>query len=252
MSGNPLNALGMATSLSLPTAEKRFLNERHNGDAPFKMLLHESEIEFAVQRIADGINLRFDPPTSKPLLLVGILTGAFVFVSDLCKRLTVPHEVMFIQASSYTGQQQGEMRILSEIIPSKINGRHVILLDELFDNGHTMQTMKEFLIRHPDLDLEPSDIETCVLFSKRSGTEVAQPDVVGIPNLPPLWLVGYGLDDNGDKRGWPHLFAIPKPEGFARAREDAIFETEECYDANAYAKLRHEILDKSLFLNVYV
>merc|ERR1711974_596874 len=54
------------------------------------------------------------------------------------------------------------------------------------------------------------DILTVCLFSKKRGRPYPEADITGIPNLPDLWLVGYGLDDRGTKRGWPDLFAIPK------------------------------------------
>ena len=124
---------------------------------------------------------------------------------------------------------------------NKLQGRHVLLLDELFDSGHTMAAVANALLTHPELGLDSGDLTTCVMFSKNSGTALAQPNFVGIGNLPNVWFVGYGLDDNGEKRNWPHLFAVPKLPGVPHALDDAIFE-----DADFYRRVRRELYNAVL------
>jgi hypothetical protein len=84
------------------------------------------------------------------------------------------------------------------------------LLDELFDHGTTIHAIATALVKNADLRLKADDVFTCTLFSKHSGTKLAPPDLVGMNELPGVWLVGYGLDDAGEKRGWVHLFGCPK------------------------------------------
>ena len=139
-------------------------------------------------------------------------------------RLRIKSSCYFVEASSYTGQKQSDsVELLSRIVPSKFAGRKIVLVDELLDNGHTMHTMLHHLM--DTLQVPRSDIATCCLFSKQQdGRPVEyEADITGIPNVPNLWLVGYGLDDDGTKRGWTELFAKPKCAGVPKAAADDIF-----------------------------
>ena len=102
----------------------------------------------------------------------------------------------------------------------------MILVDELLDNGHTMHTMMLHLMK--TLSIPRTQITTCVLFEKHVATRDKSFDaeICGIPNLPNVWLVGYGLDDNGTKRGWTELIAVPKIPGIPKSPDDAIFDAE--------------------------
>jgi hypothetical protein len=99
----------------------------------------------------------------------------------------------------------------SKFVDSTTKAPHkVVLIDELLDNGKTMQDMKlHFLDKLKETHTE-NDILTVCLFSKQRAREWPEADITGIPNLPDLWLIGYGLDDRGTKRGWTELFAVPK------------------------------------------
>ena len=209
--------------MALADKTKSFLQLQSCEDLPWQMILSQQRIEATVALLARRISTQFST-SSKPLVLVGILKGVFIFLSDLCKNLTIPYTVYFLEASSYHGQARGEVKFASEIVPEKLKGHHVLLLDELFDNGHTMAAMRQTLLAHEELGLTEADITTCVLFSKNSGTRLPPPDIVGFDNLPNVWYVGYGLDDNGEKRGWPHLFAVPKAPGVPLTADDARFE----------------------------
>lgn len=98
----------------------------------------------------------------------------------------------------------------------------VVLVDELLDNGKTMQDMKlHFLEKLKDTHTE-NDILTVCLFSKNRPRECPEADITGVPGLPDLWLVGYGLDDRGTKRGWTELFAVPKVKLVNSIEEDEV------------------------------
>jgi len=188
----------------------------------YKLLLTREEIDIGVQRVADEIERRF---RGERIVICGILKGAFVFITDLCRRLKRPYSCYFVEASSYTGQSQSDkVELLSRIVPSKFSGRKIVLVDELLDNGHTMHTMLNYLMS--ELNVPRSDIATCCLFSKQQEDRPKHfdADITGLPNLPNLWLVGYGLDDDGTKRGWTELFAKPKIPGVPKVVADAIFE----------------------------
>jgi len=85
-----------------------------------------------------------------------------------------------------------------------------VLVDELLDNGSTMAEMKNYLLKKLAKTHTEKDLLTVCLFSKKRERNWPEADITGITDLPDLWVVGYGLDDRGTKRGWPELFAIPK------------------------------------------
>lgn len=199
----------------------------------YKLVLSEAEIARAVQKVADHINTNF---VGERIVICGILKGAFVFCTDLCRKLTRPYSIYFVEASSYKGQvQSDDVELLSRIVPEKFKGRRVILLDELLDNGATMHHMQNHLMKV--LEMPRSQIVKCVLFSKENSRRAKDldADIVGVGDIPELWLVGYGLDDDGTKRGWTHLFAKCKSAGVPVCAEDSIFNN----DAEGQTMFKH-------------
>lgn len=186
----------------------------------WKLLLTSTETQLCVRWIASQINKKF---AGQKIVLTGILKGVFIFMSDLCKHLTIPYTVNFLEASSYSDQQQNkQVKFTSALDPKRFEGRKIVLLDELFDNGKTMHTLTLTLMR--SLNILRSDIFTCTLYKKVKDTKYPAPDLVGFDQFPDLWLVGYGLDSNGTKRGWPHVYGVPKPAGFKRSDIDKILD----------------------------
>jgi len=198
----------------------------------WKLILRSSEIDCGVQYCANVINQRFK---NDEVILVCILKGAVFFHVDLSRYLTIPHTHYFIEASSYHNKQtQSEtLEILSKIVPSKFENRKVILLDELFDSGNTLYKLKHVI--HETAKVKLEDIFTCTLFIKNRKTEHPQPDIFGL-YVPDVWLVGYGLDDQSEKRNWIHLYGCPKVDGIKETEDDSIFK-----DETMYIKMREKI-----------
>jgi len=156
------------------------------------------------------------------IVLCCILKGAMYFATDLSRDLDdlgVDHTVYCVEASSYKGEaQQERVELLSKLVPEKFKNRHVILVDELYDNGKTMYSVQKHLI--DVLKLSPSDISTCVMFQKkRAVTCFAPPAYVGMA-IPDVWLVGYGMDHYGTRRGLRDVWAKPKPKGESFTGDD--------------------------------
>ena len=149
----------------------------------------------------------------KPLLLCCILKGAVFFTVDLARSLTqlgVPYAMYFVEASSYKGQRQDELEILSVLQPSKFQDKQVVLLDELYDNGKTMHLVKKAI---QETIGEEQRVTTCVLLCKKKPTRAYPlPDIIGIDNVPDEWLVGYGLDHHQQLRGLQDVYSIPKEQ----------------------------------------
>ena len=129
----------------------------------WRLIMTEEEIQKAVQKCADTINTEFQ---GKEVVVACILKGAVYFFTDLTRLLTIPHSAYFIEASSYTDKQtQNEcVEILSQIVPSKFINKYVILIDELFDNGATINRIKTEIHKKASVPLEM--IITCTLFLK--------------------------------------------------------------------------------------
>ena len=192
----------------------------------WRMVLTKKEIKACIKKCADRINREFD---GKDVVLTCILKGAAYFFVDLSRELIISHSTYFIEASSYLNSQtqNEEVQILSQIVPSKFKDRHVILVDELFDSGHTLSCIKTAISEKAAVPKEM--ITTCTLFKKIRPEIKTNPDIFGIA-LPNVWYVGYGLDHNQEKRGWTYLFACPKCEGVEKNTDDEIFTNSQRYN----------------------
>jgi len=208
----------------------------------WKLLLSYDEIKTGVLKLANKIDTQF---AGKDIVLVCILKGCVYFFVDLTRAITIPYSTYFIEASSYCNSQtqQDKVELLSVIVPSKFKNKTVILVDELFDNGRTLNCLRAALIDPENkLDLTADRIFTVTLFSKIKLTRYRPPDLVAIA-LPDIWVVGYGLDDKQEKRGWPHLYGVPKEDGVEKVTADKIFENNEEGETE-YESVRTDLLSQ--------
>ena len=211
------------------------------------LILKEHEIACIVRSLASKIDRQL---AGKDVVLLCVLKGAAYFMVDLSRQLTIPHATYYVTASSYhDSQSQSESVAISELVPSKFVGKHVVVLDELYDNGATLSHVVEALIH--DAKVDHANITTCTVFKKIKNQDAGTtslgpyppPDLYGI-DVPDCWLVGYGLDDKGEKRGWPHLFAVPKAPGVPLSSCDKIVFVAE--DRQPYDQLRQSLAAKAL------
>jgi len=180
----------------------------------YRLILTREEIDAGVRIAARRIETW---SKGERIVVVAILKGAFMFLSDLCRTFVRPYSVYFVDSSSYgESKSQGSVKLSADINPEKFVDKSsgvphkVVIIDELMDNGKTMNDVKQhFLSTLKDTHAE-NDVLTCCLFAKDRERSWPEADVTGIPKVPDLWLVGYGLDDRGTKRGWTELLAVPK------------------------------------------
>lgn len=170
----------------------------------WKLVKSQADISETNKRLADILNLMFK---NEEVVVVGILKGAIYFYVDLTRLLTFRFTQYFIEACSYMDShtQAESVKILNEIDVSKFLGKKVLLLDELYDNGLTINTVKHKI--HEVTKIELNDIITCTIFKKDKEVTVHPPDLYGLV-VPNLWLVGYGLDDKQEYRQLQNLYAI--------------------------------------------
>jgi hypoxanthine phosphoribosyltransferase len=144
----------------------------------------------------------------KPVTVVGILTGCLMFMADVVRRINLPLRVAFITASSYRGSATtaGALAIRDEMLPD-LNGRHVLLLDDILDTGKTLTRVVAHLI-----DKGAASVKVGVLLRKIGRQEVPfEPDFVGF-TIPDKFVVGYGLDFNDEYRHLPFIGVLPGGE----------------------------------------
>lgn len=166
-----------------------------------EQLLSAETIEDRVAELAAEISSDY---RGKQLTILGVLTGSIVFVADLIRRIRLPHRVGVLQASSYRGEttQPGELTVNTELLPD-ISHRDVLLVDDIFDTGRTMQALIEDVRRR-----NPASIRFCTLLWKTARTQVdLAPDYCGF-KIADRFVVGYGLDYNDEHRHLPNIVAL--------------------------------------------
>ena len=166
-----------------------------------KTLLTKEELHDGVARMADKIASCYE---DRQLTIVGVLTGSVVLLADLIRVLDLPMRVGVLQASSYRGATttRGELVINSELMLD-ISGRDVLLVDDIFDTGHTLEKVVAKL--H---DFGPASVRSAVLLRKEGRQESSyEPDFTAF-NIPDEFVVGYGLDYEDMYRNLPYLAAL--------------------------------------------
>jgi hypoxanthine phosphoribosyltransferase len=165
-----------------------------------KILLTPEQLREGVVRLARELTETYG---QRPLTIVGVMTGSVVLLADLIRELEMPLRVGVIQASSYRGDtNRGELTINSAMMLD-ITHRDVLLVDDIFDTGHTIASTVEALLR-----LSPTSVRTCVLLRKQGRQQVEfRCDFVGF-EIPDEFVVGYGLDYRDHFRNLPYLAAL--------------------------------------------
>jgi len=172
-----------------------------------RVLISHQELE---RRIAElGAQISADYEGLDPLLLC-VLKGGYVFLADLTRALTIPHGVDFMATSSYGAntESSGVVRILKDL-DADISGRHVLIVEDIIDTGHTLTYLLENLrVRNP------ASLRLCTLLNKPSRREAElEIDYVGFV-IPNEFVVGYGLDFDENYRNLDFI-GVLRPEVYS-------------------------------------
>ena len=163
-----------------------------------KKIIAEHRIKKKVKEL--GKEISFDYKDKNPVL-VGILKGSFIFLADLIRQIKIPHEIDFISVASYgsTTQGSGVVRLLKDLSVN-IEGRDVIIVEDVVDSGLTLNYIKENLLIR-----KPRSLEILTLLNKKVRRKVDIPiKYIGF-SIPNEFVVGYGLDLNEDYRYLPYI-----------------------------------------------
>jgi len=170
-------------------------------DALPPVLISEDNIRKRVAELAEKISS--DYADDGDVVLIGVLKGSFVFLADLSRRLTIPRTIEFIAVSSYgAGSESGAVRLVMDV-RGNIEGRHVLIVEDIVDTGHTLSYLIGILESHG-----PASIRTCTLLHKAELAEVdVDIDYIGF-GIGDEWVVGYGLDYAEHNRTLPYIGTV--------------------------------------------
>jgi hypoxanthine phosphoribosyltransferase len=167
---------------------------------PGRVIITQTELQARIAEL--GVELSHDLGRDRPIF-VGVLQGAFLFMADLIRAMSVELTTDFIGVASYAGgKSSGQVRIVSDLSMS-IEGRHVVVVEDIVDTGLTLSYLKRTLeARHP------RTLRVCVLVDKIERRKVdIGVDYVGF-TIPNVFVVGYGFDHDGLYRNLPYVAAL--------------------------------------------
>ncbi|MFI3245413.1 MAG: hypoxanthine phosphoribosyltransferase [Ferrimonas sp.] len=165
----------------------------------YDVMISEAQISEILTQLAAQINRDYADVDN--LLLVGLLKGSVVVMSDLARRLEGNIHFDFMTASSYHGgtESSGDVKIVMDLANS-IRGRHVLLVEDIIDTGRTLSKVRELLLTR-----EPASLKICTFLDKPSRRIVDVPvDYVGL-EIPDEFVIGYGLDYAENYRHLPFI-----------------------------------------------
>ena len=173
-----------------------------------EVLITEEQLKARIAELGKELSREY---ADKNPIVVGVLKGVVVFYADMIRQLTVPCQMDFMWISSYEGTNStGKMKVRQDL-SNDIRGRHVLILEDIFDTGNSLDfTIKELSKR------EPASLKVCTLLDKperRNPAVKLQADWVGF-TIPNEFVVGYGLDYNEYYRNLPFV-GVLKPEAYS-------------------------------------
>jgi hypoxanthine phosphoribosyltransferase len=169
---------------------------------PGRLLISQTQIRARVRQLGRIItkNYRGERP-----LFLGIMNGALCFLADLLRAVELDSEISCVRLASYAGTESTHKLRGLEAMGDSFKGRHVIIVDDIFDTGHTLAGVIQRL-----KELGAADVKVCVLLQKKKGQIPLKVDWVGF-KIPDEFVVGYGLDYNGRYRGLKQIRVLETP-----------------------------------------
>lgn len=169
-------------------------------DKKFELFIPEKVILREIGKMAK--NIVRDMKDKNPVFIC-VLNGAFMFASDLIKRINVPCEVGFIRLRSYQGMQSsGSIKEVQGFVEN-IENRHVVIIEDIIDTGHTVSYLLDKLAAE-----KPASVKTaCLLFKPNALQTDTKPDYCAL-EIPNDFIVGYGLDYDGLGRNLKNIYKI--------------------------------------------
>jgi hypoxanthine phosphoribosyltransferase len=167
-----------------------------------EILISEDDIQMRIRELGEQINHDYQ---GQELILVCILRGGVLFLTDLMRHITVPHTLEFMAVSSYgvgARQSSGQPRINLDV-NTDIRNRNVLIIEDIVDSGHTIRAVLDFLSTR-----QPKSLRVCTLIDKANRRETPVPvDYLGF-SIPDKFVFGYGLDIDEYYRNLPFIGTV--------------------------------------------
>jgi hypoxanthine phosphoribosyltransferase len=167
------------------------------------VMISTEEIQAKVKELGEKIDAHY-ANSDKELVLIGLLRGSVIFMADLCRAISKPHELDFMTVSSYGGGtvSSRDVKILKDL-DGEIRGKDVLIVEDIIDSGNTLSKVLEILSTR-----SPNSIELCTLISKPSRREIElEVKFLGF-EVEDKFIVGYGLDYDQKYRHIPFIGEI--------------------------------------------
>ena len=174
-------------------------NEKKKDIYSKEVLISREEINRRVEQLGREISQDYK---GRELHLVGVLNGAFMFLADLARHLSIPCQICFLQASSYKDQlvSTGKVKLMHNL---DLSGKDVLVVEDIFDTGLTLKHIREDLYVQ-----KPTSLEICALLNKRIPDKLAvNVKYIGF-EIENRFVVGYGLDYAEKFRELPHISCL--------------------------------------------
>ncbi len=163
-----------------------------------RVLISQEEIQAAIQKAGKFIDEIYD---GKPIVLVSILKGAFVFMADICREVSVPCEIAFMCAKSYyQGTQSSGVVKITMDLDKDIADCHVVIIEDIIDTGRTLNDVVKVLKSR-----NPASLRVITLLDKPSRRVVDFKADLSLFTIPDLFVIGYGLDCGELYRNLPYI-----------------------------------------------
>ena len=173
-----------------------------------EILLTEEQIKNRIAELGKELSREY---ANKNPLVVGVLKGVVVFYADMIRAMDIPCQLDFVWMSSYKGTASSTMQVRQDV-SADVEGRHVLILEDIFDTGNSLNFTVEHLSKR-----NPASLKICTLLDKperRNPAVTLKADWVGF-TVPNEFVVGYGLDYNEHYRNLPFV-GVLKPETYSK------------------------------------
>lgn len=172
-----------------------------------QIMLTEAQIQSRIEELGEMLSEDY---RDKNPVVIGVMKGVVIFYADMIRRIHVPCQMDFMWISSYEGTDSTGSVVVKRDVSADIKGRHVLILEDIFDTGNSLSFVQQHL-----LSKNPASLKICTLLDKPSRRKpgvTLQADYVGF-TIPNAFVVGYGLDYNEYYRNLPYI-GILKPEAY--------------------------------------
>lgn len=163
-----------------------------------RVVISEEELNAKIKETGEMISREYE---GRPLLLVSILNGAYIFLADFSRKVTIPHEIGFMRVKSYFEgtSSSGEVTITMDL-DHDISGYHVVIVEDIIDTGRTLKEVMKILNAR-----NPLSLKVITLLDKPDRRIVDLKADISLFTIPDVFVIGYGLDCNEYYRNLPYI-----------------------------------------------